>query len=490
MPVPRERVRDVNHAPVRADGAFVLHWMTMNRRTRSNPALERAAELARELSRPVLVLEPLRCDYPYASDRLHAFVLRGMADNARRLAGRALYHPWVERRPGEGKGLLRALGGHACAVVADDHPGSFLPRMLEAAARQLDVRLEAVDGSCLVPFRLWGRDFPTAYAFRRSLQRVLPSWLDRLPAPDPLRRAPPPGRAGVPGAVLRSWPATPVRDLDLPTRLLGELPIDHRVGPCARVGGAVAAEARLSAFARGGLPAYADERNHPDAEGTSGLSPWLHFGQLGTFDVVRTVLEREGWTPERISPSPRGARAGFWGTSASAEAFLDQLVTWRELGFASCAARPDHGRWTSLPAWARATLEKHASDPRPYLVPRDRLGAGRTKDRVWNAAQGQLLAEGTIHNSLRMLWGKKILEWTASPEEALEVMLEMNDRLALDGRDPNSLSGILWCLGRYDRPWGPERPIFGTVRYMSSENASRKLRLRRTLERYTPLGEE
>ncbi|HET6411445.1 MAG TPA: deoxyribodipyrimidine photolyase [Anaeromyxobacter sp.] len=490
MPVPRERIRILNDAPVRADGAFVLHWMTMSRRTRSNPALERAAELGRELSRPVLVFEPLRCDYPYASDRLHAFVLRGMADNARRLAGRALYHPWVERRPGEGRGLLRALGRYACAVVADDHPGFFLPRMLDAAARQLEVRLEAVDASCLVPFRLFERDFPTAYAFRRSLQRLLPSWLDRMPARDPLRRAPPPGRAGVPGEVLRSWPATPVELLLDPGRLLGELSIDHRVGPCARLGGSVTAEARLSAFAKDALPAYCEERAHPDAEGTSGLSPWLHFGHLGTFDVVRAVLEHEGWTPERLTQSPRGARAGFWGTSVSAEAFLEQLVTWRELGFASCAARPDQGRWTSLPAWARATLEKHAGDPRPYLASREQLAAGRTKDRVWNAAQRQLLAEGTIHNSLRMLWGKKLLEWTASPEEALEIMLELNDRLALDGRDPNSQSGVLWCLGRYDRPWGPERPIFGTVRYMSSESASRKLRLRRTLERYAPLGEE
>jgi len=484
--VPAERIRSVNQAPVRGDRSFVVHWMTMSRRTRFNPALERAAELGRALGRPVLVLEALRCDYPHASDRLHAFVLQGMAENARRLAGKALYHPWVERRPGEGRGLLEALARHACAVVADDHPGFFLPRMLEAAGKKLEVRLEAVDASCLVPFRLAGRDFPTAYAYRRFLQRELPGWLERLPARDPLRLAPPPGRAAVPGEVRRRWPAEPPEALQRPGRLLAELPVDHCVGACARAGGSAAAEERLSAFVRGGLGRYADLRDDPDAEGTSGLSPWLHFGHLGTFEVVRAVLSREGWTAERLSPSPRGARAGWWGTSPSAEAFLDQLVTWRELGFVSCAMRPDHGRWESLPAWARATLEKHARDPRPHLYSLEELAGARTGDRVWNAAQGQLLAEGTIHNSLRMLWGKRLLEWTASPQEALERLLALNDRYALDGRDPCSLSGILWCLGRYDRPWGPERPIFGTIRYMSSERARRKLRLARTLERYAP----
>lgn len=488
MPVALERIRLLNQGPVRADGEYVVHWMTTSRRTRANPALERAAELGRELGRPVLVLEALRCDHPYASDRLHAFLLEGMAENARRLAGRALYHPWVERRPGEGEGLLEAVARRACAVVADDHPGSFFPRMLAAAARRLEVRLEAVDGSCLVPFRLAGRDFPTAYAYRRFLQRALPRWLQRLPAVEPLRRAPPPGRAAVTEDVGRRWPAVRLEELDRPARLVATLPIDHAVGPCPRRGGAAAAEAALAGFVGRRLARYADERDHPDAEGTSGLSPWLHFGHLGTFDAVRAVLAREGWSLERLASSRRGARAGFWGTSAAAEAFLDQLVTWRELGFVSCAMRPDHGQYGSLPAWARATLERHAGDPRPLRYHRDQLAAGRTSDPVWNAAQRQLLAEGTIHNSLRMLWGKRLLEWTSSPEEALELMLELNDRYALDGRDPCSLTGILWCLGKYDRPWGPERPIFGTVRYMSSERARRKLRLVRTLGRYASEG--
>jgi deoxyribodipyrimidine photo-lyase len=237
---------------------------------------------------------------------------------------------------------------------------------------------------------------------------------------------------------------------------------------------------------RSRLRGYAEDRSDPDAEATSGLSPWLHFGHVGSAEVVKAVLEHEGWTPDRLGTTARGSREGFWGVSPSAEAFLDQLVTWRELGFVGCAMRPEQGQYRSLPVWARITLEKHAADPRPRLYARAELVAGATGDRVWNAAQAELREEGVIHNALRMIWGKRVLEWTRGPEEALETLLALNDRWALDGRDPNSLTGILWCLGKYDRPWGPERCIFGTVRYMSSERARRKLALDRYLERWAP----
>ncbi len=149
-----------------------------------------------------------------------------------------------------------------------------------------------------------------------------------------------------------------------------------------------------------------------------------------------------------------------------------------------CAHRDDYDRLTSLPAWAMATLEKHAEDPRPQVYPLAALEAAETHDELWNAAQRQLRREGRMHNYLRMLWGKKVLEWSRTPEEARGALITLNDRYALDGRDPNSYSGILWTFGRYDRAWGPERAIFGTVRYMSSDSARRKLRLRGYLERY------
>jgi deoxyribodipyrimidine photo-lyase len=171
--------------------------------------------------------------------------------------------------------------------------------------------------------------------------------------------------------------------------------------------------------------------------------------------------------------------------SPSAEGFLDQAVTWRELGFNFCSRRDDYDRFESLPDWAKTTLARHAADPRTEVYDLDTFSASATHDPLWNAAQTQLRREGRIHNYMRMLWGKKILEWTRSPEEAAEIMIALNDRYALDGRDPNSYSGIFWVLGRYDRPWGPERPIFGTVRYMSSANTARKFDVRGYLRRYS-----
>jgi deoxyribodipyrimidine photo-lyase len=170
--------------------------------------------------------------------------------------------------------------------------------------------------------------------------------------------------------------------------------------------------------------------------------------------------------------------------SSPAEAFLDQFVTWRELGFNMAALRADHREYESLPEWARNTLAEHASDPRPYLYSLEQLDSASTHDELWNAAQRQLRREGVIQNYLRMLWGKKILKWTATPREAARFMIELNNRYALDGRDPNSYSGIYWCLGRYDRPWGPERPVFGKIRYMTSANTARKLRVREYMERF------
>jgi deoxyribodipyrimidine photo-lyase len=481
--VPAERIRLVNAAPVRTERPLVLYWMHGQRRVRWNHALGRAVELARELRRPLLVVETIGCDEPWASDRHHAFVLAGMAENRRRLEGRPVaYHPLVGRAPGEVAGFLEALGPLAAAVVTDDLPGAPAAAV-EALGRRLEVRLEAVDAATVFPFRLSGREFLTAFLFRRQLQRHLGPWLSRRPAADPLARLRLPPLPPLPPALRRRWPAATGAELAAPAGLLAVLPIDHAVAPVGQ-GGSTAAEARLGAFLDGPLGRYLEERDEPDLDGTSGLSPWLHHGHLAAEQVVAELLDREGWSPARLGAKVTGARQGWWGLSPPAEAFLDQLVTWRELGFGWAACRTDWRSFSSLPGWAQATLRRHAADPRSPRYTRRRLEAAATHDPLWNAAQRQLLQAGSIHNRLRMLWGKKILEWSRDPDEALATLLALNDRWALDGRDPNSASGLLWCLGRHDRAWGPERPIFGTVRYMSSESAARKHRLRGYLSRF------
>jgi deoxyribodipyrimidine photo-lyase len=479
------RLRSINRQPLRPDGEFVLYWMSAARRTRANFALQHAASEAARLGRPLVILELLRCDEPYASDRLHRFVLDGMAANARALAGRpVVYHPYVEAVPGTGTELLTALGEHACLVVTDDAPTANLPEMLAAAGAQLPTRLVAVDGCGLLPLRAADRPFATAHAFRRFLQKELPAHLNEQPVDDPLARLPLIPPTPLPVAVTAHWPAADPLLLDGVPDLLAALPIDHDVPVTTTRGGQDAAAETLTRFVSTKLACYAEERNHPDLDAASGLAPYLHFGHIGSHEVFRAVADHQGWVPSDLSPRASGSRAGWWGMAASAEAFLDQLLTWRELGFNNAAYRNDFLELTSLPTWAQATLAEHTHDPRRTCYSLDELRSAATHDPLWNAAQRQLLREGTIHNYLRMLWGKKIIEWSPTPQAALEAMLELNDRYALDGRDPNSGTGILWCLGRHDRPWGPIRAVFGSVRYMSSENTRRKVRVTEYLRRY------
>jgi deoxyribodipyrimidine photo-lyase len=489
--IPALRIRPLNEARVRPEGDFVLYWMTAYRRTSWNYALDRAIARARELDRPLVVFEALRAGYPWASDRIHQFVMDGMVDNGARLArGPALYYPYLESRPGDGRGLLSALGEHACAVITDDFPSFFLPRMLAAAARQVPVLLEAVDSNGLLPMRAADRVFPTAYSFRRFLHKALPAHLDETPAADPLRALDLTSMPSLPDPIESAWPRAWPLEADgrrdaLPD--LAGLQIDHAVGPVEYSGGAMSGSRVLRDFLLTRLEGYAAERNQPEVEASSGLSPYLHFGHVSAHAVFHALRTWESWSRDDLG-EPTGKRAGWWGMSEPAEAFLDELVTWRELGFNRGALSDTGDRFESIPDWAQATLAEHADDPRKYRYDLATFDEARTHDSLWNAAQNQLRREGRIHNYLRMLWGKKILEWSASPRDAYDVMVELNNRYAVDGRDPNSYTGILWVLGMYDRAWGPERPIFGKVRYMSSENTARKVRVREYMREYAKVS--
>lgn len=463
--VPAIRISARTEYPPRPDGAFVLYWMISARRTRRNFGLQRAVEWCRRLGRPLLVLEPLRAGYRYASDRIHRFVIDGMRDNALAFSkSRAVYFPYLEPVPDAGKGLLAALAKDACLVVTDEFPAFFLPRMVAAAAKQLRVRLETVDSNGVVPLRAPGRLFTAAHSFRSWQAKSLAPFLAERPEEEPLAGLGDlPRLSRLPAGIARRWPAAPASALGGD---LSDFPIDHSLPPVPLRGGAGAAAERLEEFLGDGIARYDEDRDHPDRNVTSGLSPWLHFGHVSSFDVL-AALESSGQAP-------------------GATAFFDQLVTWRELGLNFCFHRPDdYASFSSLPDWARNTLEKHRKDPRPALYTHAQLENAQTDDRVWNAAQNELRKSGRIHNRLRMLWGKKVLEWTRSPRTAFEWLVEWNDRYAIDGRDPNSYSGIAWCFGRYDRPW-PERPVFGNVRAMSSKRAEEKLDLERYLDRWAP----
>ena len=484
------RITHGNQKAVDPEGRFVLYWMTAYRRMAWNYALDRAVEIASHLRKPLLIVETLSCGGRWTSDRRHAFVLRGMGENAADCKNAATnglrYYPYVEKRRGEAVELIAALAEHAAAIVVDEYPIKEFEADTAKVAGRVAVRIESVDSNGLLP--LWAADkvFTTAHALRRFLQRALPDYLLDMPQSEPLKRLDLPTFRGLPRDIGRRWPRASSKMTAADPASLRCLPIDHNV-PVARMpGGSRAAAAKLKQFIKNKLPSYPDDRNHPAVDGTSGLSSYLHFGYISVHEIFTKIAANEHWSPTDLADTTTGSREGWWGMSPAAEAFLDELVTWREVGFNMCARCDDYDQYESLPDWAKTTLAEHSADPRQYVYSLDKLERAATHDPLWNAAQTQLVREGRMHNYMRMLWGKKILQWSDSPREAMDVMIELNNKYALDGQDPNSYSGIFWVLGRYDRAWGPERPIFGKIRYMSSASTVRKLRMGSYVENYSP----
>jgi deoxyribodipyrimidine photo-lyase len=483
--VPEIRIRQINERPVRPDGDFVLYRMLAYRRLSWNFALQRAVEWAAGLDRPLVIFEEVPLEAPWASVRSHSFILDGIRDHLQACENLpVLYYPYLEVEAGAARALLETLGQKACLLVVEDSPVQNALRPPTEGTAGLPVRVEAVDSNGLLPLRASDRDYPTAYSFRRFLQKELPGHLLQAPLASPWQNLAPITKDPLDADLLKRWPPLSLKCLQAMAGELKKLPINQGIVETPRCGGAHAARQQLDLFLDERLAGYHEQRNEPEKHGTSELSSYLRHGQIATHQVFHRIAERQGWSLQRLAPQSSGKRAGWWGMDASTEAFLDELVTWRELGYNMAAHRPDYRDYASLPEWARRSLAAHRQDFRPYLYSLEQFDQAETHDPLWNAAQTQLRAEGVIHNYLRMLWGKKILEWTKSPEQAAEVMIELNNRYALDGCDPNSYSGIYWCLGRYDRAWGPERPVFGKIRYMTSENTARKYSVRKYLQWY------
>jgi deoxyribodipyrimidine photo-lyase len=441
-----QRVRALNDAPVRQGAQYVLYWSQMNRRADSNHALVYAIDLANRLGLPVLFYEGLTCSYPWASDRLHSFLLEGVPETARRLQRLGVgYAFYLRRRRCDPNDILYRLAADAAAVVTDDYP-VFVARAHNASApAKIGVAMWAVDSSCIVPMAAMQKREWAAYTIRPKIRRALDACL--RPAPEVAVRR----RYRLPAP---AW-HTEVTETNV-AGLVASCEIDHTVAPSPEFrGGRLAAEARLRTFLDDRLRRYAAEKNEPARKATSDLSPYLHFGMISSLEVALAV------------------RAYAAEHKLIAEEFLEELIVRRELAFnfARFAERVD--TLDALPDWARATLDAHRGDRRDPLYTPDRLESAASADDLWNAAQTELAVRGKIHGYYRMYWGKKIIEWSPDPETALQTMIRLNDRYAIDGRDPASYTNILWCFGLHDRPWG-ERPIFGTVRYMSRNGMDRK----------------
>lgn len=484
--VPYIRIRKANKKRVNPDGDYILYWMITNRRLKWNYSLDRTVEWAIELNKPVVIFEPLRCDYQWASDRFHKFIIEGMHCNYQLSKGRNIqYYPYLEPSKNAGKGLFKSFAENACIVVSDDFPAFFIPDMIKKAALQIGTSFELVDSNGLLPMAAADREYTTAYSFRRFLQKQLPGYIMDHPLRTPLKRLNLPVLDKLPDKIIRKWPATPFNVIKKSREIIHKIPIDHNVSTLTQHGGSKEAEKLLKIFINNKLPLYSEKRNQPEDDVTSTLSPYLHFGHISSHEIFYRLQEREKWHIGKLAQTSRGKRSGWWGMNGYSEDFLDQLITWRELGFNMCRNNKNYDKYESLPEWARKSLKIHEMDERDYIYSMKHFENAETHDPLWNAAQRQLLKEGKIHNYLRMLWGKKVLEWTPTPKNALKILLHLNNKYAMDGRDPNSYSGVFWIFGRYDRAWGPERKIFGKIRYMSSKNTKKKVSVKNYLKKYS-----
>lgn len=411
-----------------------------------NLALDYAIQQANRLRLPVVVYEALRPDYPYANDRTHRFVLEGVQQNRADAEARDLrYHFFLPRTATEARGVLVKLGARAALVVTDEYPTFIIREQTARFARRFSGALHLVDGNGILPMRIFEKEQYSARFLRDRAHRLFPDlWtrFDDLPPRHPRFS----GDLGIP-----DWQGEVAAAVT-------QSEIDHTIAPVATEGGRTAGLARLEAFVNDGLEGYATKRNK-SAKHTSGLSPYLHFGHVGIHEVAERVL---------LSDAP----------AEDIDSFLEEAIIRRELSFNLCFYREDHGSLTALPDWAKKTLDKHRGDRRKPAYTASELEAAETSDEVWNLAQRQLLEAGTMHGYLRMLWGKKVIEWMETPEEAHAFLVEQHAKYALDGRDPNTHAGVLWCFGKHDRPWAPERPIFGIIRYMSSASTAKKVRLK------------
>ena len=449
------RVTELNEAQENTKGRYVLYWMQMFKRASHNYALNFAIEMANERRLPLVVYEALKFYYPWASDRFHTFILEGITEKQDEFAERGIrYVFYLQRNAQDPKHAVARLAGEARLLVTDDYPCFIIPEH-NARISQLNLPVYAVDANGMVPLSALPKEEYAAYTIRPKIHRLLPALPRVIKTPHVDVQKP---------SLDVDCPETTVTSDNI-VKLVEQCDIDHSVKPSKLYqGGTKAGRKRLKHFVRGILPYYDKTHNEPSFDGVSRLSPYLHFGFLSIQEIVDAV--------ERAN-APKPAK----------DAFLEQAIVRRELSFNFTRHNPHYDSLESVPDWAQQTMRDHADDPRPQLLDDERIEAGETYDELWNAAQRELVCTGHLHNYVRMLWGKRVIEWKRSYEMAFELLVHLNNKYALDGRDPNSYAGILWCFGKHDRPWF-DRKVFGTLRYMTSQSMAKKFKAKRYIEQW------
>ncbi len=429
------------------EGSSVLYWMRTAVRAEENPALDVAITLSDQLQLPLLVYHAISQHYEYASDRHHTFMLQGARDVQKQFRDRGVSYAFHLATPDDQCPHLLTLGEKAALIVTEEMPVDPPRRFLKALAQKVETPIVCVDTACVVPMLLVQQAHTRAFKFRDATERLYEERISRVWQELNLEVRPYDQEA-------LCFNAIDLQTADI-AALVSKCEIDHSIGPVIDTqGGSSAGYERWNKFKSNGLSKYVRQRNNALTDGVSRMSAYLHYGTVSPLRLAREAAEID---------------------NAGSKKYLDELLIWRELAYAFCFHRDDHDQWTAIPNWAQATLEAHASDKREAVYAWEQLARAQTNDKFWNAAQTSLLRHGELHNNVRMTWGKAILNWTESPQQALKFMVDLNHRYALDGRDPASYGGLLWCLGQFDRPFEPESKYFGTVRPRSTKDHAQRL---------------
>lgn len=438
-------------------GKVVVYWMQRAQRAFDNPALDVAIHVANALGLPVVVYFAGISNFPGATLRHYIFLNEGLRDVAADVAKRNV--SFVLRNAPREDHLQLFRDVKAAIVIGDENPMRVPESWRVHIANEISVPFWTVDADVIVPSARFEKAQYAAYTVRNRLWKMVPEYA-KLSDNPPAKHAwqVPHGfqQDDVQKDMTAGW-----GDLD---RSVGAAPDLH--------GGAHAAVARLQHFVQKLLPGYAHNRNHPDVDATSMLSPFLHYGHISPIAIYLAVEHAV-----EANPALR----------ESADSYLDELVTWRELCVNYVKYNPHYDDPGCAEEWARTTVAAHADDPRDVIYTLRQLERAETYDEMWNAAQRQMVRYGWMHNFMRMYWAKKVLEWSPDNATAMRNLIHMNDKYFIDGRDPNGYAGIAWAIyGKFDRPWG-ERKIFGKIRYMSAASSGKKFNSKAYIAQHPPL---
>jgi deoxyribodipyrimidine photo-lyase len=441
----KERVKHLGGGAA-SRGDYVLYWMQASQREDTNHALEYAVDEANTRRLPVLVYFGLTAHYPEANLRHYAFMLEGLAEVQRSLEERGM--GMVIRAESPEEGAIR-MSRRAALLVTDRGYVRQERIWRRRAAEGAACPVIQVETNTIVPVEdASPKEEYSAATFRPKIRRLLPKYLLPLRRRDVARK-------------FLDWGFESIA-LKEGGLLPPDLPIDRSVEPSPVYRGGISrGQELLKLFIQRKLERYAESRSDPGLDLGSHMSPYFHFGQVSPLAVALAI---------RASRLP--------GTGV----FLEELIVRRELSMNFVFYNPHYDTYACLPEWCRRSLAEHARDAREASYTLEELKSGRTHDPYWNAAQKEMACLGRMHNTLRMYWGKKLLEWHRRPEEAFRLALRLNNAFELDGRDPNGFAGVAWCFGKHDRPW-PEQPAFGKVRSMKASGLERKYDMARYLRR-------